>query len=211
MLQHAGTKKCTCGPILKDVIYQYSENPVTANFCSSYQKILVSVQNMYHIIGRTTFFKQKYQWVALGRSLKEEAPQLSSISTISLMKVKIYRSWRLWLAWWQQRQWCRRRWWWRWWWWNVDAALMQARVTVQLLHPPTRALSSWFFHHISLSPHPKWIRTMVPGKIPVIGFNRCHQGLLSCYQRLDRAQLNSQWCTGIFKETPLFHFKVIAS
>ena len=61
------------------------------------------------------------------------------------MIVKIYSAWRLWLAWWQQR------WWWQqWWWWNLDAALMQARVSLQLLHPPTRALSSWFFHHVSL-------------------------------------------------------------
>ena len=89
------------------------------------------------------------------------------------MIVKIYSAWRLWLAWWQQRRWWRQRWWWRWWWWNVDAALMQARVSVQLLQPPTWALSSWFFHHISLSPHPKWKRTMVLEKIPVIGFTSC--------------------------------------
>ena len=39
--------------------------------------------------------------------------------------------------------------------------------------PATHTGASWFFHHISLSSHPKWKRTMVLEKIPVIGFTSC--------------------------------------
>ena len=61
MLQHAGTKKCTGGPILKDVIYQYIENSVlvTASFCSSYQKNLGVITKYVSHYRLDNFFQPK--------------------------------------------------------------------------------------------------------------------------------------------------------